>query len=52
MDRLTERRAALRATARDFNKLFGQMSDNEIGKYFGEQKRLGEEAADRQALLK
>lgn len=51
-DRLAERRAALRATAKDFNKLFEKMSDNEIGKYFGEQKRLGEEAADLQALAK
>jgi hypothetical protein len=52
MNRLAERRADIRAVAKDFNPLFERMSDGEIGKYFGEQKRLGEEAADRQALAK
>ena len=51
-DRLLERRADLRAVARDFNKRFEQMSDKEIGRYFNRQKRLGEEAADREALAK
>jgi hypothetical protein len=49
-DRLLERRADLRAIAKDFNKLFEQMSDKEIGRYFNRQKQLGEAAADRQAL--
>jgi hypothetical protein len=49
-DRLTKRRADLRATAGDFNKLFQQMSDKEIGDYFSQQKRLGEEMANRRAL--
>jgi len=51
-DRLTKRRADLRATAGDFNKLFQQMSDQEIGNYFNQQKRLGEEIADRRALAR
>jgi len=52
IDRLVERRSDLRAVAKDFNQLFEQMTDKEIGHYFNEQKRLGEEAADRQALAK
>ena len=51
-DRLTNRRTGLRATASDFNKLFQQMSDQEIGNYFNQQKRLGEETADRRALAR
>jgi hypothetical protein len=51
-DRLTKRRTDLRATAGDFNKLFQQMSDQEIGNYFDQQKRLGEEMADRRALAR
>ena len=51
-DRLTKRRAGLRALAGDFNKLFQKMSDKEIGDYFNQQKRLGEEMANRQALAR
>jgi hypothetical protein len=51
-DRLLERRADLRAIAKDFNQLFEQMSDKEISNYFNQQKRLGEETAQRQALAK
>jgi hypothetical protein len=50
MDRLHERRARLRSVAREFNLMFERMSDTEIGSYFEQQKRLGEEAAGRQAL--
>jgi hypothetical protein len=52
MDRLHERRAELRTVAREFNVIFEQMPDKEIGSYFEQQKRLGEEAADRQALAR
>ena len=52
IDRLHERRADLRTVAREFNVLFEQMPDKEIGSYFNQQKRIGEEAADRQALAK
>ena len=51
-DRLTKRRAGLRAIAGDFNKLFQKMSDKEIGDYFNQQKRLGEEMANRRALAR
>jgi hypothetical protein len=50
MDRLLDRRADLRSVAKDFNRLFEQMPDKEIGRYFNQQKQLGEEAAGRQAL--
>ena len=50
IDRLVERRADLRAVAKQFNQLFEQMTDEEIGNYFNQQKRLGEERADRRAL--
>ena len=52
IDRLVERRADLRTVAKEFNQLFEQMSDREILNYFNEQKRLGEEAAGRQALTR
>jgi hypothetical protein len=52
MDRLAQRRSDLRGIARDFNKLFEQMSDKEMGNYFNRQKQMGEEAADRQLLAK
>ncbi len=51
-DHLLERRADLRAVAKDFNALFEQMSDKEVGSYFNQQKRLGEEASERRALAK
>jgi hypothetical protein len=50
MDRVAERRADVRALARFFDGLFRQMSDKEIGRHFNLQKRMGEEAADREAL--
>jgi hypothetical protein len=50
MARLTQRLPALRRTAKDFNKLFEAMSDPEVGTYFNQQKRVGEEAADRYFL--
>jgi hypothetical protein len=52
MDRLMARRNDLRDVAKEFNQLFEQMSDKEILNYFNEQKRLGEEVAERQALAK
>ena len=52
MNRMLERRTELRTVAREFNALFEQMSDKEILHYFNEQKRVGEEAAGRQALAK
>ncbi|HEY0551072.1 MAG TPA: hypothetical protein VGF13_15815 [Verrucomicrobiae bacterium] len=51
-DQLTQRRTDLRAIAGEFNKLFRQMSDKEIGDYFNQQKRVGEEMADRRALAR
>ena len=38
MDRITERRADLRSLTREFDGLFRQMSDKEIGHHFNQQK--------------
>lgn len=50
LDRLTQRAAAIRATAKQFDKLLPNLSEKEIASYFDQQKRLGEEAAEQWAL--
>ena len=52
IDRLSQRRTALRATAQEFNKRLATMSESNIGNYFEQQRRVGEAAAEQLALRK
>jgi hypothetical protein len=50
MDRLSARRDTMRRTAQTFDKILETMSDKDVGNYFELQKRIGENAAERQVL--
>ncbi len=50
IERLSQRRAALRATAQAFNKRLVTMSESEVGNYFERQRAVGEAAAEQLAL--